>query len=181
MTRQAKSAAISTVTAMIANDQRRRRQFTAVPSVRVSASVLTHLGMAAYYHAGPHENQLGVGHTVPIGEGWVEGSPLDALLVSLPYLWGPKLEHCLLPDRHIQVLWLILINEAERAYKQAHGADALAGLLLQAERATLAITATATSVIERAVSGVMERSSWWWHAGRSSHNRRAGRRPRRRG
>jgi hypothetical protein len=90
-----------------------------------SASVLRHLMMAAYYHAGPPENRLGVGHTVPIGEGWVDGSPLDALLVSLPYLWGPKLEHCLLPDRHIQVLWLIPIYETERAYRRAHGVDAL--------------------------------------------------------
>ena len=90
-----------------------------------SASVLRHLMMAAYYHAGPPENRLGVGHTVPIGEGWVDGSPLDALLVSLPYLWGPKLEHCQLPDRHIQVLWLIPIYDEERAYRHAHGVDAL--------------------------------------------------------
>lgn len=90
-----------------------------------SASVLRHLAMTAYYQAGPPKNSLGVGHTVSIGEGWVDGSPLDALLVSLPYLWGPKLEHCLLPDRHIQVLWLIPISETERAYVRAHGADAL--------------------------------------------------------
>jgi hypothetical protein len=90
-----------------------------------SATVLRHLMMAAYYHAGPPENRLGVGHTVAVGEGWVDGSPLDALLVSLPYLWGPKLEHCQLPYRHIQVLWLIPIYETERAYARAHGADAL--------------------------------------------------------
>jgi hypothetical protein len=41
------------------------------------------------------------------------------------YLWGPKLEHCLVPDRHIQVLWLIPIYEAERAYRKVHGTDAL--------------------------------------------------------
>jgi hypothetical protein len=105
-------------------DEDHRLEFVAVARSE-SAAVLTHMGMAAYYHAGPVENRLGVGHTVPIGEGWVDGSPLDSLLVSLPYLWGPKLEHCQLPDRHIQVLWLIPINETERAYKRTHGADAL--------------------------------------------------------
>jgi hypothetical protein len=90
-----------------------------------SASVLRHLTMAAYYHAGLPENRLGVGHTVAIGEGWVDGSPLDALFVSLPYLWGPKLEHCQLPDRHVQVLWLIPIYETEREYTRARGVDAL--------------------------------------------------------
>jgi hypothetical protein len=88
-----------------------------------AAAVLTHLGQLAYYHAGPPENRLGVGHTVPIGEGWVPGSPLDAVLVSLPYLWGPALEHCQLPGRHIQVLWVIPIYERERAYKIEHGLD----------------------------------------------------------
>jgi hypothetical protein len=90
-----------------------------------SASVLWHMALAAYYHAGPTENRLGAGHLVPIGEGWVDGSPLDALLVSLPYLWGPKLEHCQLRDRHIQVLWLIPISEAERVFARTHGVDAL--------------------------------------------------------
>ena len=90
-----------------------------------SASVMTHLGMTAYYQAGPLENRLGVGHTVPIGEGWIDGSPLDVLLVSLPYLWGPKLEHCQLPGRHIQVLWLIPITAAELAFQQTNGTEAL--------------------------------------------------------
>jgi hypothetical protein len=90
-----------------------------------AAAVLNRLAMTAYYHAGPPENRLGVGHTVSIGEGWIDGSPLEALLVSLPYLWGPKLEHCQLPDRHIQVVWLIPISEAERDYVRLNGVDAL--------------------------------------------------------
>jgi Suppressor of fused protein (SUFU) len=105
-------------------DERHGLEFVAVARSE-SASVLVHLGMVAYYHAGPPENRLGVGHTVSIGEGWVDGSPLDSLLVSLPYLWGPKLEHCLLSGRHIQILWVIPISEAEREYKRVHGADAL--------------------------------------------------------
>ena len=90
-----------------------------------AASVLIRLGMVAFFHAGPPENKLGVGHTAGMGEGWVDGSPLDALLVSLPYLWGPKFQHCQLPSRHIQVLWLLPIYQAERDFARAHGLDAL--------------------------------------------------------
>ena len=89
------------------------------------SSLLLRLGMTAYYHAGPPENRLGAGHTLSIGEGWIEGSPLDALLVSLPYPWGPKLEHCLLKDRHIQVLWLLPIYEVERQFIKTNGLEAL--------------------------------------------------------
>lgn len=90
-----------------------------------AAAVITHLGQLAYYHAGPPENRLGVGHTLSIGEGWVPDSPLDALLVTLPYLWGPALEHCQLPRRHIQVLWAIPIYESERIFRRENDLDAL--------------------------------------------------------
>ena len=81
--------------------------------------------MVAFYQAGPIENRLGVGHTLSIGDAWVEGSPLQALLVSLPYAWGPKLEHCQLVDRHIQVLWVLPIYEVERAFARTEGLEAL--------------------------------------------------------
>jgi hypothetical protein len=90
-----------------------------------AAAVMTHLGQLAYYHAGPPENRLGVGHTLRIGEGWVPSSPLDALLISLPYPWGPALEHCQLEGRHIQVLWAIPIHESERVFRGEHGLEAL--------------------------------------------------------
>ena len=90
-----------------------------------SASILLHMAMIAYYHAGPPDNRLGVGHTVPIGEGWIEGSPLDAVLVALPYIWGSTLEHCDLGDRHVQVLWLIPIHESECVFMKSDGLDAL--------------------------------------------------------
>jgi hypothetical protein len=97
--------------------------------IAVSASddpaVMQSLGMIAYYHAGPPENRLGLGHTIPIGEAWVEGSTLESILICLPYLWGPKLEHCLLTDRHIQVLWALPITSAEQAFRHEHGVDAL--------------------------------------------------------
>jgi hypothetical protein len=99
-------------------------EFVAVSKER-SVEVMQRLGMIAFYQAGPIENGLGVGHTLSIGEGWVEGSPLDAVLISLPYAWGPTLEHCQLADRHIQVLWVLPIYEAERAFARTDGVDAL--------------------------------------------------------
>jgi hypothetical protein len=90
-----------------------------------SATVMQRLGMVAYYHAGPPENRLGAGHLLPIGEGWVAGSSLESILVSLPYRWGPMLEHCQLPDRHIQVLWVLPITSAEHAYASERGVEAL--------------------------------------------------------
>jgi hypothetical protein len=95
----------------------------AAPSL--SAAVMHRLGMVAYYHAGPTENRLGAGHRLPVGEPWVEGSELDTILLSLPYPWGPRLEHCQLPDRHIQVLWVLPITSAESAFARENGVEAL--------------------------------------------------------
>src|SRR5690242_13200403 len=88
-------------------------------------AVMNHLGMLAYYHAGPPANRLDVGHRVPIGEGWTEHSNLESVLICLPYLWGPALENCLLPGRHIRVLWALPITAAEHEFAREHGYDAL--------------------------------------------------------
>jgi hypothetical protein len=104
--------------------ERHGLEFVAVSKDR-SIDVMERLGMVAFYQAGPNENRLGVGHTLSIGEAWVEGSPLHALLISLPYAWGPKLEHCLLVDRHIQVLWVLPIYESERTFARIDGLEAL--------------------------------------------------------
>ncbi|MFF3457025.1 suppressor of fused domain protein [Streptomyces sp. NPDC002730] len=50
--------------------------------------------MVAHYHRG---HQLDLEHSMPLGEPWVPNSTCDHLLVSLPYLHGPDLEHCPLP------------------------------------------------------------------------------------
>jgi hypothetical protein len=89
------------------------------------AAAMLNLGMLAYYHAGPEDQRLGHGHTVPIGQGWVDGSPMDHVLISLPYAWGPKLELCQVGDRLIRVLWALPIHEAERQFKANEGLEAL--------------------------------------------------------
>ena len=47
------------------------------------------LAMNAYYHAGPESQHLDLGHTVPIGQPWVDDSACDHLLVCLPTRSAP--------------------------------------------------------------------------------------------
>jgi len=90
-----------------------------------SLEVVEQLGVLAFYHAGPPENRLDVGHTLSIGKPWVQGSTLDALLISLPYPWGPTLEHCHVGKRHVRILWVVPIYEIEREFAQTNGVEAL--------------------------------------------------------
>jgi hypothetical protein len=43
----------------------------------------------------------------------------------LPYPFGPELENCEDALGHVQVLWLLPITGAERAFKIEHGLEAL--------------------------------------------------------
>jgi hypothetical protein len=97
-----------------------------VAAARSQASgVMWNLALIAYYQAGGPEFRLDVGHTVPIGEGWVSGSPLDHVLISLPYLWGPGLENLVAAERHVRVLWALPIYGVEAEYRHRHGLEAL--------------------------------------------------------
>src|SRR5262249_44598391 len=78
--------------------------------------------MTAWYH---RSQQLGIGHTFPIGERWLPKSSCEFMLVSLPYPFGPSLEICQIPDGHIHVCWLLPITRAEREYKVREGLEAL--------------------------------------------------------
>jgi suppressor of fused protein SUFU len=88
------------------------------------------LAMTTYYHI---ENPLGVGHTFPIGEPWLEGSRCDHVLVSRPYPYGPEFEVCNLAKQNIHILWLLPITKAERDYKGEHGLEALENLFEESE------------------------------------------------
>lgn len=78
--------------------------------------------MTAWYHL---KEQLGLGHTLPIGEPWLPGSSCTSMLVSLPYPFGPELERGDLPDGDVRVLWLLPITEAEKQYRNRAGLEAL--------------------------------------------------------
>lgn len=85
-------------------------------------AVIDLLAMVAFYHADHHLDHW---HTMPIGEPWLPGSACDHLLVSLPYMHGPDLEECTLPDGHARLLWLLPITPAEKAFRQQHDTEAL--------------------------------------------------------
>ncbi|MEU1630843.1 suppressor of fused domain protein [Streptomyces sp. NPDC020096] len=91
------------------------------------------LAMTAFYHCGPTPHLLDLGHSVPLGEPWTPGSTCEHLLVSLPYLHGPDLELCALPNGHARLLWLLPVAESEIAFRREHGTEALEQLFDEAE------------------------------------------------
>ncbi|MET8747483.1 suppressor of fused domain protein [Streptomyces sp. NPDC004728] len=60
-----------------------------------------------------------------LGQLWLPGSHCDHLLISLPYLHGPDLENCPLPDGHARILWVLPVTAAEMACRREHGHEAL--------------------------------------------------------
>jgi hypothetical protein len=90
------------------------------------------LAMVVAYHRDPADRPLDIGHSLPIGEPWLPGSACTHLLVSLPYLHGPGLEHCPLPGGgHARFLWLLPVTESEITYRRTHGTEALERLFDQ--------------------------------------------------
>lgn len=89
------------------------------------------MAMIASYHCGGH--RLDLEHSMPIGEPWVPGSACDHLLISLPYLHGPDLEHCPLPEGHARILWVLPVTAAEIEFRRHHGHEVLEQLLDEAE------------------------------------------------
>ncbi|MEU1305374.1 suppressor of fused domain protein [Streptomyces shenzhenensis] len=89
------------------------------------------MAMIAYYHCGGH--QLDLEHTMPIGEPWLPGSTCDHLLISLPYLYGPGLDHCSVPGGHARILWTLPVTAAEIEFRKRHGHEALEQLFDEAE------------------------------------------------
>jgi hypothetical protein len=97
-----------------------------------SARHVETLAMVASFHADPH-HRLSIGRTVDIGYPWMDGAAADHLLVSLPYPFGPSLEHCEAPGRHVQVLWLVPITGPESRYIREFGLEAFEQLLEASE------------------------------------------------
>ena len=82
------------------------------------------LAMVTYYHADP-KSHLGQGHTLPLGEPWVESSTCDYFLISHPYIFGADLEIWQERNGHGHLLWLLPITLAERDFKIKHGLEEL--------------------------------------------------------
>ena len=80
------------------------------------------LAVFAYGHT---VDPLGCGHLTNIGEPWLEDSACDAVLVSLPYPFGPDLEVCRLASETVRILWLLPITTAEREFCKQNGVELL--------------------------------------------------------
>lgn len=75
-----------------------------------------------YHHTG---SRLGLNDTVNLGRPWLDDSCCSYGLLSLPYLYGPKLEWIDTVKYKVRFLWLIPITHEEREYKKGNGVEAL--------------------------------------------------------
>lgn len=73
------------------------------------------LAMVSHFHSF-EAHRLGIGSTINIGRPWMPDSPLDHLLVSLPYPYGPDLEWAPSEAGGARFLWLLPIHEREAAF-----------------------------------------------------------------
>ena len=89
---------------------------------RETSTLVELVTMLAFYH---RDQNLDVGHTLPIGQPWLPGSKCDCFLISKPYPFGPELEICPVGDRHVHFFWGLPITQAERAFVGKEGLEAL--------------------------------------------------------
>ncbi|WP_308429110.1 suppressor of fused domain protein [Streptomyces brasiliensis] len=55
------------------------------------------------------------------------------MLISLPSLHGPDLEHCPVSGGHARILWTLPVTTAEIEFRRRHGHKALEQLFDEAE------------------------------------------------
>jgi hypothetical protein len=101
------------------------KEFVLLAPAESPAHVET-LTMIAFFHA---DRPLDVGSTVRIGRPWTDDGVADHLLVSLPYPFGPALEHLDASGTHVRFLWLVPITAAEADYRRERGLEALEQLM----------------------------------------------------
>jgi Suppressor of fused protein (SUFU) len=87
-----------------------------------NSKYIERLAMTTYYHS---LHRLGLNHTFPLGEPWIENSTLEYCLVSKPYPLGEEFEICNIRKEHIHFFWLLPITEKEREFKVENGTEAL--------------------------------------------------------
>lgn len=109
------------VGASLASADSQRLEFFAL-SPRQDTRLVELVTMVAYYH---RTEKLGLFHTLPIGQPWLDDASCDAFLVSLPYTFGTEMEHFYAGSHSARFLWLLPITERERQFAKEHGVDAL--------------------------------------------------------
>jgi hypothetical protein len=119
---------VSLGASLLSNRNSRRLEFILTTEKETPRAVEL-LAMIAHYH---QHQTLGLFHSLPIGQPWLEGSTCEHFLISLPYPFGEQLEVCECGDTFIQILWLLPITKAEFDFKKARGVDALERLFEEA-------------------------------------------------
>jgi hypothetical protein len=83
------------------------------------------LAIVAHYHA-TTKNKLDAGRIVNCGRPWLDSSPCDHMLVSLPYPFGPNLEWCRNSlSKDTRLLWLLPITKSEASFAASCGIESL--------------------------------------------------------
>lgn len=90
------------------------------------------LAMAVWYALTGEHDGVYDGHTLNIGEPWIEGSQATSLYVNKPYFVSRDFEFMRFDDAlTTHILWLIPITSAERDFRHEHGQEAFERLLEQ--------------------------------------------------
>lgn len=103
------------------DDERLELHVLTSPSPEPQVDLVELMTVVAHFHR--TGARLGLSRTVNVGRPWLPGSTCTHGLISLPYLFGPKLERLAEPD--VRFLWFIPVTAAEVAFKKANGLEAL--------------------------------------------------------
>ena len=76
---------------------------------------------------------LNIGDTLNIGHPWLNESPFDHLVVTLPYPYGPNLETSPKSAGRARFLWLVPISSTEAALIRNDGFDRFEDLIEESE------------------------------------------------
>jgi hypothetical protein len=86
------------------------------------------LAMAGHYHSFAN-HRLGVGAVMNIGRPWMRDSPMDHLVASLPYPYGPDLEWAPPEAGSARFLWLLPIHQSEAKFIKRETLDEFESLM----------------------------------------------------
>jgi hypothetical protein len=92
-------------------------------SPKQSSEVIELLTVIAHSHR-RHE-KYDLHHTLNFGKSWIDNSLCTRGYISLPYLYGPKLEDMEFQNKITKFYWLIPITDSELEYAKKYGVEAI--------------------------------------------------------
>jgi hypothetical protein len=79
----------------------------------------------ALFHTRKPKQRLDFSHSLQLTRPWTPQSLCEYVVIDFPVVYGEEFEHCHFADGHVRLLSAMPITATERAYKIAHGLDAL--------------------------------------------------------